>query len=133
MPSAENVSDVVSEEFEEFDVYHRHVSHLYGFYPADVITTENNPEVANMVRRSLERRGDEGTGWSMGWKVCLWAKLKDGDHAMKLVKNQLRFMPARPDNKVDMWHSGGTYSVYSAESSAFACAIASLSSVRSPA
>ena len=97
------------EEFEESDVYHRHVSHLYGFYPADVITTENNPEVSQMVKRSLERRGDEGTGWSMGWKVCLWARLKDGDHAMKLVKNQLRFMPARPDSTVDMWHSGGTY------------------------
>ena len=96
-------------EFEESDIYHRHVSHLYGFYPADVITTENNPDVANMVRRSLERRGDEGTGWSMGWKVCLWAKLKDGDHALKLVKNQLRFMPAKPDDGVDMWHSGGTY------------------------
>lgn len=97
------------EEFEESDIYHRHVSHLYGFYPADIITTENNPNVAQMVKRSLERRGDEGTGWSMGWKVCLWAKLKDGDHAMKLVKNQLRFMPARPDSTVDMWHSGGTY------------------------
>ena len=97
------------EDFEEFDIYHRHVSHLYGFYPADLITTENNPEVAQMVKRSLERRGDEGTGWSMGWKVCLWARLKDGDHAMKLVKNQLRFMPARPDPTIDMWHSGGTY------------------------
>ncbi len=96
-------------EYEETDIYHRHVSHLYGFYPADLITTENNPEVAQMIRRSLERRGDEGTGWSMGWKVNLWAKLKDGDHALRLVKNQLRFMPARPDASVDMWHSGGTY------------------------
>ena len=96
-------------EYEETDVYHRHVSHLYAFYPADIITTENNPEVSDMVRRSLERRGDEGTGWSMGWKVCLWARLKDGDHALKLVKNQLRFMPARPGGSVDMWHSGGTY------------------------
>ncbi|MBO5286544.1 MAG: glycoside hydrolase N-terminal domain-containing protein [Clostridia bacterium] len=97
------------DEFEESDIYHRHVSHLYAFYPADIITTDNNPEVARMVRRSLERRGDEGTGWSMGWKVCLWAKLKDGDRALKLVKNQLRFMPAEPDESVDMWHSGGTY------------------------
>ena len=96
-------------EYEETDVYHRHVSHLYAFYPADIITTENNPEVSDMVRRSLERRGDEGTGWSMGWKVCLWARLKDGDHALRLVKNQLRFMPARPGSSVDMWHSGGTY------------------------
>jgi alpha-L-fucosidase 2 len=97
------------DEYEETDIYHRHVSHLYGFYPADIITTENNPEVSAMVKRSLERRGDEGTGWSMGWKVCLWARLKDGDHALKLVKNQLRYMPAEPDESVDMWHSGGTY------------------------
>ena len=96
-------------EYEETDIYHRHVSHLYAFYPADIITTESNPEVSQMVKRSLERRGDEGTGWSMGWKVCLWARLKDGDHALKLVKNQLRYMPARPDSSVDMWHSGGTY------------------------
>lgn len=96
-------------EYEETDIFHRHVSHLYAFYPADLVTTENNPEVAQMVRRSLERRGDEGTGWSMGWKVNLWAKLKDGDRALKLVKNQLRFMPAKPDNTVDMWHAGGTY------------------------
>ena len=96
-------------DYEETDIYHRHVSHLYAFYPADIITTENNPEVAGMVKRTLERRGDEGTGWSMGWKVCLWAKLKDGDHALKLVKNQLRYMPAKPDNGHDMWHAGGTY------------------------
>ena len=96
-------------DFEETDIYHRHVSHLYAFYPADIITTENNPEISQMVRCTLERRGDEGTGWSMGWKVCLWSKLKDGDHALKLVKNQLRFMPARPDETHDMWHSGGTY------------------------
>ena len=96
-------------DYEETDIYHRHVSHLYAFYPADIITTENNPEVASMVKRTLERRGDEGTGWSMGWKVCLWAKLKDGDHAMKLIKNQLRYMPAKPDNDHDMWHEGGTY------------------------
>jgi alpha-L-fucosidase 2 len=62
-----------------------------------------------MVKRTLERRGDEGTGWSMGWKVCLWAKLKDGDHALKLVKNQLRYMPAKPEENHDMWHAGGTY------------------------
>ena len=62
-----------------------------------------------MVKRTLERRGDEGTGWSMGWKVCLWAKLKDGDHALKLVKNQLRYMPAKPEKGHDMWHAGGTY------------------------
>lgn len=96
-------------EVEEVDPQHRHVSHLYAFYPADIITTENSPEIAEMVKNSLLRRGDEGTGWSMGWKVNLWAKLKDGDRALKLVKNQLRYMPAEPDDSVDMWHAGGTY------------------------
>ncbi|MBR2443865.1 MAG: glycoside hydrolase N-terminal domain-containing protein [Clostridia bacterium] len=96
-------------EVEEVDPLHRHVSHLYAFYPADIITTENSPEIAEMVKNSLLRRGDEGTGWSMGWKVNLWAKLKDGDRALKLVKNQLRYMPAEPDDSADMWHAGGTY------------------------
>ena len=96
-------------EYEEFDIEHRHVSHLYGLYPAGQITTESEPELAAACRRTLERRGDEGTGWSMGWKVNLWAKLKNGEKAMKLVKNQLKFMPAVIPEGHDVWHGGGTY------------------------
>lgn len=95
------------EEYEERDIHHRHVSHLYGMYPGTLITTESTPELAAACRRTLERRGDESTGWSMGWKVCLWAKLKDGDRALKLVKTQLKFVDPTNDDKV--WDGGGTY------------------------
>ncbi|MBQ8566306.1 MAG: glycoside hydrolase family 95 protein [Clostridia bacterium] len=95
------------EEYEERDIHHRHVSHLYGMYPGTLITTESTPELANACRRTLERRGDESTGWSMGWKVCLWAKLKDGDRAFKLVKTQLKFVDPTNDDMV--WGGGGTY------------------------
>jgi len=67
---------------------HRHVSHLYGLYPSAQITPET-PELFNAARVSLEKRGDVSTGWAMGWRVCLWARLLDGDHAFRLIQNQL--------------------------------------------
>ena len=94
-------------EYEEEDVHHRHVSHLYALYPADLITTSKTSELADACRQTLEIRGDESTGWSMGWKVNLWARLKDGDRAMKLVKNQLTCV--QPNNKINYSEGGGTY------------------------
>ena len=94
------------QEWEEQDMHHRHLSHLYGLYPGESITTEATPALAEACRVSLERRGDASTGWAMGWRVCLWAKLKDGDRALKLVKDQLRYM--HPD-KLNCSFSGGTY------------------------
>ena len=93
-------------EYEEEDVHHRHVSHLYALYPADLITTDNK-ELSDACRQTLEIRGDESTGWSMGWKVNLWARLKDGDRAMKLVKTQLTCV--EPNNKINYSEGGGTY------------------------
>jgi alpha-L-fucosidase 2 len=69
---------------------HRHVSHLWGIHPGSEITQENTPELFEAARKSLEMRGDAGTGWSMGWKVNFWARLKDGDRAFKLINNLLR-------------------------------------------
>ncbi len=69
---------------------HRHVSHLWGLHPGSEITLEETPDLFAAARRSLEMRGDEGTGWSMGWKVNFWARLKDGDHAYKIMNNLLR-------------------------------------------
>jgi len=69
---------------------HRHVSHLWGLHPGREITKEDTPELFEAARQSLEFRGDEGTGWSMGWKVNFWARLKDGDRAYKLLNNLLR-------------------------------------------
>ena len=94
-------------EYEEEDVHHRHVSHLYAMYPASLITTESTSELADACRQALEIRGDESTGWSMGWKVNLWAKLKDGDRAYKLVKNQLTFVEPAAELRYDQ--GGGTY------------------------
>lgn len=80
---------------------HRHVSHLYGLYPSNQISPYRTPELFEAVRNSLTYRGDVSTGWSMGWKVCLWARLLDGNHALKLITDQLT--PAGSSN------SGGTY------------------------
>lgn len=95
------------EEKEERDREHRHVSHLYGLYPAELITTERTPELAEACKRVLETRGDEGTGWSLAWKACLWAKLKDGDHALRLILRQLDVIDSA-HTSCELW-GGGTY------------------------
>ena len=79
--------------------HHRHVSHLWALYPGHQITIET-PELMEAAKTSLLARGDASTGWSMGWKVCLWARLHDGDHALSLIRDQL----TPPGG-----HSGGTY------------------------
>lgn len=85
------------------DDKHRHVSHLYGLYPSNQISPIRTPELFEAAKNSLIYRGDPSTGWSMGWKVCLWARLLDGDHAYKLLTNQL-------DLVTDEKKKGGTYS-----------------------
>lgn len=71
------------------DPHHRHVSHLYGCYPSDQITRRKTPDLFNATRRTLEIRGDESTGWAMAWRINLWARLEDGEHAYKLVTGLL--------------------------------------------
>jgi alpha-L-fucosidase 2 len=68
---------------------HRHISHLYGLYPSGQINQRGTPELYAAARKSLEFRGDGGTGWSMGWKINTWARLHDGDHAFRMLTNQL--------------------------------------------
>ncbi|MBC8138469.1 MAG: glycoside hydrolase family 95 protein [Fibrella sp.] len=85
-------------EFADEDEHHRHVSHLYGMYPGCEITPEGSPELAAAVRRSLEIRGDAGTGWSLGWKINLWARLGDGDHAYRLVRALLTLVDTSDTN-----------------------------------
>ncbi|MFC0516401.1 glycoside hydrolase N-terminal domain-containing protein [Mucilaginibacter angelicae] len=72
------------------DPHHRHVSHLYSVYPANEISITASPELAAAAKRTLELRGDESTGWSLAWKVNLWARLRDGNHAYKLYRDLLR-------------------------------------------
>jgi alpha-L-fucosidase 2 len=80
------------EEFEETEPDHRHVSHLYGLHPGNQINPEATPALFSAVKRSLELRGDAATGWSMGWKINLWARLLDGDHAFKIMANFFRLI-----------------------------------------
>jgi alpha-L-fucosidase 2 len=91
------------------DDHHRHVSHLYGLYPGNQISPYCNPKLFEAAKTSLIHRGDESTGWSMGWKVNLWARLLDGNHAYKLIKDQLK--PVVPDEKRKKFFAqeGGTY------------------------
>ena len=86
------------------DDKHRHVSHLYGLYPSNQISPFKTPELLQAAKTSLLARGDASTGWSMGWKVNLWARLLDGDHAYKLIKDQLT-----PSVQPDGRPRGGTY------------------------
>jgi alpha-L-fucosidase 2 len=72
------------------DVHHRHVSHLYALYPSDQITLRGTPELAAAARKSLEIRGDEATGWGLGWRLNLWARLHEGDHAAAILARLLR-------------------------------------------
>ena len=67
--------------------HNRHFSHLWAVYPGADITPEETPELFKAARVSQEARGDEATGWSMGWKVCQWARFRDGEHAMKIMDN----------------------------------------------
>ena len=72
------------EDFEETEINHRHSSHLWGLYPGDEINA-NTPELIEGARKSLDRRGDASTGWSMAWKANFWARLNDGNRAAKLL------------------------------------------------
>lgn len=79
---------------------HRHISHLYGLYPSAQISPDRTPLLASAANTTLLQRGDVSTGWSMGWKVNWWARLQNGEHALKLITNQLS-----PVGQ----HGGGTY------------------------
>lgn len=95
------------EQYEEKEIQHRHISHLYGLYPGDSITVEKTPDLAEACRKSLAARGDVGTGWSLAWKVNSWARLKDGNHALKVLSRQLKYVdPLKP---IDYVNGGGTY------------------------
>lgn len=76
------------DDWDDPDDRHRHTSHLWGLYPGRQIT-DRHPELMAAARTTLRGRGDHSTGWSMGWKVCFWARLSDGDHAYRLITEQL--------------------------------------------
>lgn len=94
------------EPYEETDIHHRHVSHLFGLYPGNEISLERTPQLAEAARKSLEMRGDESTGWSMAWKINFWARLHDGNHAYKLIGDLLH--PCK-SNVSNYSKGGGTF------------------------
>ncbi|MDE5972260.1 MAG: glycoside hydrolase family 95 protein [Muribaculaceae bacterium] len=76
-------------DIDEYGDQHRHTNHLFGLHPGASITPTRNPELMDACRETLRQRGDEATGWSMGWKLNHWARLHDGDHAYTLFRNLL--------------------------------------------
>ncbi|HLP05709.1 MAG TPA: glycoside hydrolase family 95 protein [Paludibacter sp.] len=94
------------EDWDNPDDHNRHVSHLYGLFPSNQITPNSTPQLFDAARTSLLYRGDVSTGWSMGWKVNLWARLLDGNHARKLISDQLTLVDPVKGSAMG---GGGTY------------------------
>ncbi|MCC8034345.1 MAG: glycoside hydrolase family 95 protein [Rikenellaceae bacterium] len=92
-------------EYEEADPHHRHLSHLVGLHPGSDISPLRTPALAQAARRSLEIRGDQGTGWSKAWKINLAARLLDGDHAYKLLRDIMTYTDGTGESSL----GGGTY------------------------
>ena len=92
-------------DFPETDPLHRHVSHLFGLHPGRRISPFTNPEFFQAAKKTLEIRGDAGTGWSKGWKINFWARLLDGDHAYKLIRQLMQYT----NTNREIYKGGGTY------------------------
>lgn len=92
-------------DFEDQDPEHRHASHLFGLHPAKQILPRRDEQLAAAVKRSLQLRGDGGTGWAMAWKINFWARLEDGNHAYEMLKNGLKYA----DETEVATKGGGTY------------------------
>ena len=93
-------------DWEDVDPQHRHVSHLFGLHPGRQIAPVSTPEFAAAAKKTLEIRGDEGTGWSKAWKINFWARLLDGDHAHLLLKQLLKYTD---ESSTNYSRGGGTY------------------------
>lgn len=90
------------EDYKETDLQHRHISHLYGLYPASLISPFSTPELAAAAKKTLEVRGDDGPSWTIAYKLLFWARLQDGNRAFKLLKEILK-----PTLKTDINYGAG--------------------------
>jgi alpha-L-fucosidase 2 len=97
------------EDWDNPEDHHRHVSHLYGAYPSNQISPLRTPELFDAARTSLIYRGDPSTGWSMNWKINLWARFLNGNHAYKLMTDQISLVEKCDYNHIDFDGKGGTY------------------------
>lgn len=94
------------DDYKEADPKHRHISHLYGLYPASLITPDATPELAQACIKTLDTRGDDSPGWSKAYKLLFWARLHDGDRAYRLLRELLQ--PTK-DTHINYGAGGGTY------------------------
>ena len=89
------------------EMQHRHISHLYGLFPSNQISPFSHNELYAAAKQTLTDRGDEATGWSLGWKICFWARMLDGNHALTILKNMLKLLPS--DDATSQYPNGRTY------------------------
>lgn len=88
---------------------HRHISHLYGLYPSNQISPFSHPELFAGAATTLKHRGDMATGWSLGWKINFWARMLDGNHAFKILRNMLHILPSDKEKDRNKHPEGRTY------------------------
>lgn len=86
---------------------HRHISHLYGLYPSNQVSPYRSPELFQAAKNTLIQRGDMATGWSIGWKINFWARMLDGNHAYRIIRNMLSLLPC--DSLAGQYPLGRTY------------------------
>ncbi|MBO7742117.1 MAG: hypothetical protein J6S21_06135, partial [Victivallales bacterium] len=99
-----------SEEFQEYDMHHRHLSHLYGAYPGAEFTPSRNRKFYEGARVSLERRGDASTGWAMAWRAALWARFLDSEHVCRILSLFIQPPPEPEDSGTPFTsRTGGIY------------------------
>ncbi len=89
------------------DMHHRHISHLYGLFPSNQISPYSHNELFAAAKQTLTDRGDEATGWSLGWKICFWARMLDGTHALTILKNMLKLLPS--EDATGQYPNGRTF------------------------
>ncbi|XP_043813951.1 alpha-L-fucosidase 2 isoform X3 [Manihot esculenta] len=93
-------------DFEDPEVHHRHLSHLFGLFPGHTITIEKNPDLCKAAENTLYKRGEDGPGWSTTWKIALWAHLHNSEHAYRMVKHLIKLV----DEDHEIGFEGGLYS-----------------------
>ncbi|KAG7977100.1 hypothetical protein I3843_05G013200 [Carya illinoinensis] len=95
-----------AQDFQDPDIHHRHVSHLFGLFPGHTISVGKTPDLCKAADYTLYKRGDDGPGWSTTWKIALWARLHNSEHAYRMVKHLINLVD--PDHEGD--YEGGLYS-----------------------
>ncbi len=88
---------------------HRHISHLYGLYPSNQISPFSTPQLWRAAGVTLHQRGDQATGWSLGWKTNFWARMLDGNHAFTIISNMLRLLPSESGDMMRQYPDGRTF------------------------